>query len=97
MIDKQKILHKEKERYDAVVKELQPQIQGNKVITEFSSKILAEKELELSRSKGQLELNKTNTDLAVKNALQQKETTILELESQIKLKNSEHSKPHFQI
>lgn len=50
---------------------------------------LAEKELEISRLKGELELNKTSTDLAVKNAVQQKETTILELESQIKLKNNE--------
>ena len=38
--DRQKQLHEEKERYDAVVEELQPKIQGNKAIAEFSSKIL---------------------------------------------------------
>ena len=58
-------------------------------ITSVKDKQLAEKELEISRLKGELELNKTSTDLAVKNAVQQKETTILELESQIKLKNNE--------
>ena len=42
--DRQKQLHEEKERYDAVVEELQPKIQGNKAIAEFSSKILAEKD-----------------------------------------------------
>ncbi len=49
----------------------------------------AEKELEISKLKDQLELNKTSTDLAVKNAVQQKETTILQLESQIQLKDNE--------
>jgi len=52
-------------------------------------KQLAEKELEISRLKGELALNKTNTDLAVKNAVQDKETTILELQSQIKFKSNE--------
>ena len=42
--DKQKQVNDEKERYDAIVKELQPKIQGNKAIAEFSSKILAEKD-----------------------------------------------------
>lgn len=42
--DRQKQLHEEKERYDAVVEELQPKIQCNKAIAEFSSKILAEKD-----------------------------------------------------
>lgn len=49
----------------------------------------AEKELEISKLKDQLELNKISTDLAVKNAVQQKETTILQLESQIQLKDNE--------
>jgi len=44
LIDKQKQLHEEKEKYDEVVKELQPKIQGNNTIAEFSSKILAEKD-----------------------------------------------------
>ncbi len=44
LIDKQKQLQDEKEKHDAVVKELQPKIQGNKAIAEFSSKILAEKD-----------------------------------------------------
>lgn len=44
LVNKQQQLHEEKERYDAVVKELQPKIQGNKAIAEFSSKILAEKD-----------------------------------------------------
>lgn len=44
LIDRQKQLNGEKERYDAVVKELQPKIQGNNAIAEFSSKILAEKD-----------------------------------------------------
>ena len=44
LIDRQKQLNEEKERYDAVVKELQPKIQGNNAIAEFSSKILAEKD-----------------------------------------------------
>ena len=44
LIEKQKKLRDEKETYDAVVNELQPKIQGNKAIAEFSSKILAEKD-----------------------------------------------------
>lgn len=44
LINRQQQLHEEKEGYDAVVKELQPKIQGNKAIAEFSSKILAEKD-----------------------------------------------------
>ncbi len=44
LTDRQKQLYDEKEKYDAVVKELQPKIQGNKAIAEFSSKILSEKE-----------------------------------------------------
>ena len=52
-------------------------------------KQLAEKEIEIARLKGELELNKTNTDLVVKNAVQDKETTILELQNQIKFKNNE--------
>lgn len=52
-------------------------------------KQLAEKEIEIARLRGELELNKTNTDLAVKNAVQDKETTILELQNQIKFKNNE--------
>lgn len=44
LIDRQKQLHAEKERYDAVVKELQPKIQGNNAIADFSTKILAEKD-----------------------------------------------------
>ncbi len=39
-------------------------------ITSVKDKQLAEKELEISRLKGELELNKTSTDLAVKNAVQ---------------------------
>jgi len=50
---------------------------------------LAEKDIEISRLKGELQLNKSNTDLAIKNAVQDKETAILELQSQLKLKNSE--------
>jgi len=50
---------------------------------------LAEKDIEISRLKGELQLNKSNTDLAIKNAVQEKETAILELQSQIKLKNNE--------
>lgn len=50
---------------------------------------LAQKEIEISRLKGELQINKTNTDLAIKNAVQEKETAILELQSQIKLKNNE--------
>lgn len=44
LIDRQKQLYEEKERYDAVVNELQPKIQGNKAIAELSSKILTEKD-----------------------------------------------------
>jgi len=44
LLDKQKKLQNEKAEYDAVVKELQPKIQGNKAISEFASKILAEKD-----------------------------------------------------
>ena len=44
LTDIQKQLQDDKEKYDAVVKELQPKIQGNKAIAEFSSKILSEKE-----------------------------------------------------
>lgn len=52
-------------------------------------KQLAEKELEIARLKGELELNKTSTELAVRNAVQEKETRILELESKMELKHSE--------
>lgn len=44
LIDRQKQLLEEKERFDAVVKELQPKIQSNKAIADFSSKILKEKD-----------------------------------------------------
>lgn len=58
-------------------------------ITSDKDKQLAEKELEISKLKGELELSKASTELAVKNAIQQKDTTILDLESQIQIKNSE--------
>lgn len=44
LIDRQKQLHEEKERFDAVIKELQPKIQSSKAIADFSSKILTEKD-----------------------------------------------------
>jgi len=44
LTERQKKLQAEKEAYDAVVKDLQPKIQDNKAITEFTAKILAEKE-----------------------------------------------------
>ena len=44
LINRQQQLHQEIDGYDAIVKELQPKIQGNKAIAEFSSKILAEKD-----------------------------------------------------
>ncbi len=44
LIDRQKQLYEEKERFDAVVKELQPKIQSSKAIADFSSKILTEKD-----------------------------------------------------
>lgn len=64
----------------------------NLAVTKLESekdKQLAEKDLEIARLKGEIELNKTNMDLAVKNAVQSKEATILELQGQIKLKNNE--------
>lgn len=44
LIDRQKQLHEEKERFDTVIKELQPKIQSSKAIADFSSKILTEKD-----------------------------------------------------
>lgn len=44
LLDKQKQLQCEKEQFDAVIKELQPKIQDNKAISEFSVKILEEKQ-----------------------------------------------------
>lgn len=44
LINRQQQLHQEIDGYDAVVKKLQPKIQGNKAIAEFSSKILEEKD-----------------------------------------------------
>lgn len=52
-------------------------------------KQIALKDMEIARLKGELELNKTSTDLAIKNAVQEKETKILELKSTIDLQNSE--------
>lgn len=48
-----------------------------------------EKDLEITRLKGELELSKSNTDLSIKNAVQEKDATILDLQNQIMLKNSE--------
>lgn len=50
---------------------------------------LAAKETEIARLKGELELGKTGADLAVKNAVQEKETKIFELENKLKLEMSE--------
>lgn len=44
LLDKQKRLQNEKDEFDAVVKELQPKIQDNKIIAEFATKILSEKD-----------------------------------------------------
>ena len=44
LLDKQSLLQSEKEKYDAIIKELQPKIQDNKAISEFATKILAEKD-----------------------------------------------------
>lgn len=52
-------------------------------------KMISERELEIVKLKAELELNKTSTDLTVKNAVQEKVAKIMELESQIKLHNNE--------
>lgn len=52
-------------------------------------KLMSEKELEIARLKSEIEANKTNTELAVKNAVQEKEKDILELQNKIVLNNSE--------
>lgn len=44
LLDKQSLLQAEKEKYNAIIKELQPKIQNNKAISEFATKILAEKD-----------------------------------------------------
>lgn len=54
-----------------------------------SDKELAKKDTEITRLMGELELSKTNADLAVKTAVQQKDARILELENQLKLAQSE--------
>lgn len=44
LLDRQKKLQNEKDEYDRIVQELQPKIQGNKAITEFTAKLFAEKD-----------------------------------------------------
>ena len=52
-------------------------------------KEIAEKELEIARLKGEIELHKSNSDIAVKDAVRDSQTKILELESRMKLKDGE--------
>ena len=78
----------EREHVHKVEKESAVSLAVTKLESEKDRQI-AEKDLEIARLKGEIELNKTNMDLAVKNAVQSKEATILELQGQIKLKNSE--------
>ena len=78
----------EREHVHKVEKESAVNLAVTKLESEKDRQI-AEKDLEIARLKGEIELNKTNMDLAVKNAVQSKEATILELQGQIKLKNSE--------
>ncbi len=54
-----------------------------------NDKKLAEKDAEIIRLIGDLELSKTNADLAVKTAVQQKDAKILELENKLNLALSE--------
>ena len=75
---------------EAMLKEL-----GSKNDAELDKRIiererkLSERELEIVKLKAELDLNKTSTDLTVKNAVQEKDARIMELESQIKLHNNE--------
>lgn len=43
LLDKQKQLQLEKEKYESIIKELKPKIQDNKAVSEFTAKILIEK------------------------------------------------------
>ena len=52
-------------------------------------KEIAEKDLEIARLKGEIELHKSNSDIAVKDAVRDSQTKILELESRMKLKDGE--------
>ena len=55
-----------------------------------NDKSLLEKDAEIERLKAELELGKTNADLAINKAVQEKEAKILELENKINLEQKEH-------
>lgn len=78
----------ERQRVYRAEKDSAIQIAVSKIESE-KDKQLAEKDIEISQLKGELELKKTSTDLAIRNAVQEKETTILELQSQIRLSEKE--------
>ncbi|MBQ4526589.1 MAG: DUF2130 domain-containing protein [Clostridia bacterium] len=52
-------------------------------------KIIASKDLEISKLKSELDINKAGTELAIKTAIQNSESKIIELENRIKLEKSE--------
>ena len=59
----------------------------DRIIAQLHQKIKseeAEKQLEIARLQGELELAKSNTDMRVKDAVREKDTAILELNSKIK-------------
>lgn len=62
----------------------------NKTATK-SQQELAEKSTEIERLKGELQLSRANSDLAVKNAVMEKDALILELKGQIARRDSEQA------
>ena len=64
------------------------QIEIEKVISEKDRR-LADKDMEIARLKNEIQLAKTNTEFLVKDAVQQKDTAILELTNKMKLDSTE--------
>ena len=69
-------------------KEAAVQIASSKAV-EDKNKLLADKDLEIAQLKSQLQLAKTNADMAMMTAMQEKDATILQLKNQIALEGSQ--------
>lgn len=65
------------------------EIAVNKTLSQ-KDKEIAEKNMEIERLKGEIQLAKTQADLAVKTAVQEKESKILSLSSELDLAKKEH-------
>ncbi len=75
--------------YAAIVKQVRDK-EFEKEVSERQSVLLAEKETEIMRLKGELALGKSKAELAVHSAIQEKEAEILSLKNKLALSKSEN-------